>query len=100
MLVVSSRSPSLDMWRSYPGGSATSTPPLPAEAPTVLLSLAPLSIEHLGDAAGVSPNGVWLLTPGRDVARPGPPLDTEERGPMQVQCSKCLQLIALSDIVD
>src|SRR5262245_2482365 len=41
--------------------------------------LPPLSIERPSGRAGVSPNGFWLLTPGRYVTRPGQ-LDTGERG--------------------
>src|SRR5262249_21945736 len=31
----------------------------------------PLCMERPGGRAGVSPKGFWLLTPGRDVTRPG-----------------------------
>jgi len=51
-----------------------------APALIVVLSASPFSIERLGDAAGVSPNGAGLLTPGQEVTRPRKALDTGERG--------------------
>src|SRR5262245_40930597 len=51
-----------------------------APALTVLPFASPLSMSGRWTQGGVSPNGVWLLTPGRDVPRPGKPHDTGWRG--------------------
>src|SRR5262249_44598470 len=102
MLVMSSRSQSSDMRRSYSGGGVTSMAPLPAEALTVLPSSWPLSIER----RTWTPGGLaqWCLAPhawsGYDVAGDHRSTLRRARRPMQVQCSKCFQLIALSDIIE
>src|SRR5262249_56315910 len=107
VLACCGREPSADDYQTHLGGS-----PIDPVVPRPYLAvrsgagpwypprrLPPLSARV--DAAGVSPNGVGLLTPGRDVLAAGEPPYTEERGVyMQVKCSKCSEPIALSDVIE
>src|SRR5215472_3710294 len=83
MLAASSRSPSLDMWRSYSGGGAPSIhdrvrpgdggAPRTAPALTVVPSASPSPLSAPVDVGRLAQ---WC----RDVMRPGPPLEAGERG--------------------